>query len=269
MKLEEKSRILGGSMPRWFRAVVAAGFALLFVGYALLGRERPSSAAAVRTGDALVDDAERGLGIEANPAMRPKLSGRGQFRVNGMLVRFNTYGVADPAAKLREFESALRKVGYRTRRKTIGGEDTVVAIHPRTKVMLAVAATSLRNRLPAIRLTQRNLSELKRGFQAMLPGIPEFPGARARILISSVEGPHTETLSYGTDDSRDWVTDFYLREMSARGWEHLVPPADLTSKFATLFFAKEDEECSILILPEPRGRGNAVLVTRTLAAGRS
>ena len=88
--------------------------------------------------------------------------------------------------------------------------------------------------------------------------------------MTSVEGARSETLSLATDDSLEWVEDFYVREMVRHGWQRLVPPIELPStKFSTLFFAKEDEECSVVILPEPRGRGNAVLVTRTLAAGRS
>jgi len=58
--------------------------------------------------------------------------------------------------------------------------------------------------------------------------------------------------------------------MGQRGWEQLVAPIELPStKFATLFFAKDGDECSIVILSQPSGIGATVLVTRTVAVGRS
>ena len=175
MQRKVSSRFLGGSMPLWFRATVAGLFALLFAGYWLLDGEGASAAFGRTADDRLIDAAEPTLRMETSPALRPALPNHGSYRVNGMLVRFNTYPVGDPQAKLREIEMGFRKLGYQTRRKTIEGDETVLGIHPKTKVMLSASATHFRGGVPALRLSQRNLGELKRGFKAELPGIPDPP----------------------------------------------------------------------------------------------
>lgn len=269
MRAKLDSRFVGGWMPLWFRAIVAGLFASLLMAYALLRGETESAAFGGRSSDALFSAAEPMLRMEAS-APRTKLPSRGAYRVNGMLVRFNTFASNDPKGQMAAFESAFRKLGYRTRRRIIQGEETLLGLHPKTKVMVSVSVTEIRPGVSGLRLSQRNLGELRRDFKAELAGIPDVSDAHARMLVGPVDGVGPDTLSYTTDSSREWVEDFYAREMAERGWQRLVPPVELRSdKFATLFFSKSDEECSIIIVSRPSGPGNAVLLTRGPAAGRS
>ena len=241
-------------MPLWFRAVVAGLFAILLTGYLLVRGPVGDRAFARTTTGSPFDAVEPALRFERSRADKQRLPPAGAYRFNGMLVRYSTYPEKDPAKRIGELEKAFRKTGYKTARKQVNGDDTVVAVHPKTKVLLTAVALHLPGGYGAVRLAQRNLGELKADYVAEISGVPRLASAIGGTLITSIDGPPVETLTYVTNDSVDWIEQFYLREMSLRGWQPLVQPMNVrTNGFATLFFSKDGEELSVVVASTPAG----------------
>ena len=256
---EPRSWLRRGSMPLWFRATFAAMFALLLAGF-LVNR----SAGVAFGRRPAVDTSATPESLLGRTAIPPGklLPLRGGYRMNGMRVQFNTFPTPDPDGQMTEIESALKKTGYLVRRGKVQGEETVFGVHPDTKVFVSVTKTTVQNAIPALRLTQQNAGELKADFVAELPGIPEPSDATVKTLVSSLEGDGADTLSFTSASSVDWLGTFYARTMAERGWQQLVPPMGASgARLATLFFAKDGEECSILMMPQPRGPGTGVWIT--------
>jgi hypothetical protein len=254
------------SMPLWFRATFTVLFALLLAAYFLVRGETAGGAFAGRTSPEMLAGADPRMRLDAGLARRG-LPRRGGYRMNGMRVQFNTVPSSDPVGQMAETEAALHKTGYRVRRATVAGEETLFGFHPETSVFVSVAMTTLPPGIPALRLTQRDLGELSADFVAELPGIPAPADAQAKTLISPIDGVGPDTLTFFTQSTPEQLRDLYARSLTARGWQQLAPPIDPSGKLATLFFAKDDQECSIIVVADSGLLGNAVWITLGPPAG--
>jgi len=196
---------------------------------------------------------------------RLALPADGSYSINGMPVEYHTYAVKESADEIsRKFKLGFERAGYKFGVFEIQGAPTLVAIHPDTKVMLTVRLVRDRAGKPGMRLTQQDLSKLDPGFDARIPGMPLYPGASQRMLISSIEGAPSQSLSYRAPGSPAMVEQFYRDEMSAAGWRRFDSPTRLGGDSpVSLFFEREGLESSLLIVPQEASSGTFVMLTLT------
>jgi hypothetical protein len=173
----------------------------------------------------------------------------GAYVLNGMRVEYRTYRVPVSATEVVEsFEQAFRKEGYVTKRILVQGQPTLVALHPKTNVMLTVRPGRDASGM-TVRLAQQNLSELRSDFEAKISGIPAFPGGEGRTLVQAADGPPSQSLTFLARNNREFVADYYSRELASRGWTSMPSQVPQSSALKVLFFAKEGRECSIMLMP--------------------
>lgn len=248
--------------PVWFRVAVVLIFSALLVPYFLL-RGGDASEARIASVLARASDLIPVLRTQAMRSRSIAEPDRGSYRLNGMLVWFQTYPISRGAGNpLGGFERAFEAAGYKYRTFTVQGHPTLVAIHPETKMMLTARFGNLRNGWSTVRLSQQNLSQLDPSFRAEVPGVPAYPDATHKMLIESTEGRKSKSLSYESRSSADWIQRYYEQEMPGRGWARLVPPVDpRQAGLSVLFFEKGGEECSVVVSTDPEGGGSIVLAT--------
>jgi hypothetical protein len=254
-----------GRFPFWFRAAVVLLFAVLLVPYLLL-----------RNGG-IPEAFARSLVERVTPRIKPVLEAqaalsrvphseslRGAYYINGMLVQYQTYRAPATAAEVVErFEAAFRKTGFVTKRMLVQGQPTLVAIHPKTLMMLTVRPGDNHRGMLTVRLSQQNLSQLQTDFRADLPGVPAYPGAVGNTLISSAEGSPSRSLTFVAQSSGATVADYYRREMASRGWARLPGPEAGGPDLKILFFAKEGADCSIMLMPAGEGGRTLAMISMT------
>jgi len=174
---------------------------------------------------------------------------------------------AGPAETLRRFDEGFHKAGYATRYLTVMGKPTLAAIHPQTK-MLLTARPGYDHGKPVVRLSQQDLSEIDPKFRVDVPGLPVISGARNRVLVRSVTGPATTSLTYTVSDAPEGAAAFYSRELAALGWERLMPPLEPPfGGLKALFFEKGSDECYLVAGPGKRPGEAIVMVTLTEKGG--
>jgi len=238
------------TLPIWFRAAFGALFMLLFVAY-LFVREGGAPAAFARS---LVERAASRirpvLNTDAALASMPRAESlAGAYVLNGMRVEYRTYRVPVSAAEAVEsFEHAFRKEGYVTKRILVQGQPTLVALHPKTNVMLTVRP-GRDARGMTVRLAQQNLSQLRSDFEPKIPGVPAFPGGEGATLVQSADGPPSQSLTFLARSDGDFVANYYKQELASRGWTPMPSQVPSSSALKVLFFAKEGRECSIMLMP--------------------
>jgi hypothetical protein len=251
-------------MPTWFRVALLAMTTLLLAPFVLLKTGAVQDAVAYtvsklgkRVDPLLVADAAL-PGSLALPA-------DGSYSINGMPVEYHTYAVKESADDVsRKFKLGFERAGYKFGVFDVRGTPTLVAVHPDTKMMLTVRLVRDRAGKPGMRLTQQDLSKLDPNFDARIPGMPLYPGAKQRMLISSIKGTPSQSLSYRAPGSPAMVEQFYRDEMSAGGWRRLDAPTRLGGDSpVSLFFERDGLESSLLIVPQEASSGTFVMLTLT------
>jgi hypothetical protein len=253
-------------MPLWFRVAVCTMFAVLLVPFVLLhsGSGR----------NAMADALARSFGVEMVPmlatqAMLPgafQFPADGSYSINGMPVEYHTYPVLHETAQsiVGRFQHVFEKSGFQVKLVPTEGSPTLVGIHPDTKMMLTVRPVRDSEGTPGIRLTQQDLSKFDPKFDARIADLPVYPRATQRILISSIEGTHTRSLTYQAPGSAAMVEQFYRDEMHAEGWRRFDPPARLPpGNPVALFFERDGVESSLLIAPQEGSSSTFVMITLT------
>jgi len=254
--------------PGWFRLVLVGVFSMLVAVMMLLQRGGVREALASSLADRLVGQfapvMEQTMAL---PRARPEPPD-GVYTVNGMLVQYHTLPApAGPAETLRRFDEGFHKAGYATRYLTVMGKPTLAAIHPQTK-MLLTARPGYDHGKPIVRLSQQDLSEIDPKFRVDVPGLPVISGARNRVLVRSVTGPATTSLTYTVSDAPEGAAAFYSRELAALGWERLMPPLEPPfGGLKALFFEKGSDECYLVTGPGKRPGEAIVMVTLTEKGG--
>ena len=258
-------------MPFWFRAAAGFLFAVLLIPYVLLRGGSMGSALAKAAGIGLARPSAPVLAAERALSLRSNEPANGAYTLNGMLVRYRTYPVpAGPDEAVSRFEAAFRKAGYRTKEVSLGGQRTLVGVHPETKMMLTMRPGHDRRGRPTVRLSEQDLSRLDASFRAEIPSVPNYPGATRKMLVKWVEGGRSTALAYVITSSAESVARFYLQEMKIRGWERLVPPAQAPfSGTSVVFFQKGEQECSVVVMPDREAGDTVVLVTVGRAGERT
>jgi hypothetical protein len=250
--------------PVWFRAAMAALFTAVFLVYfvvkdGLAGSAiaRSFASPALRTISPLLQ--LQALLSHGRPDDAPK---GGAYTINGMRVAFDTIPAPlGDRETLARFAAGFQKAGFKYRVVETQGRYTLVGIHPKTKVMLTVRPERDRAGRSIARLSQQNLAELDPHFRAEIPGIPMVPGTAGGMLVTSLEGPPTQSLMYASTDSAEWIQEFYEHELDASGWQRLPPPMEPPASMMTiLFFAKGSQECSVLAMANPQAGGSLVLI---------
>ncbi len=211
-------------LPVWFRAVLVGFFLSVISGLALIKSGGVREALA----SSLLEHVVRGYVplFEQTMALPRRLPepADGAYYLNGMLVEYHTMPApVGPSETLRRFDGAFRQTGYVTRNLNVLGLTTLVAIHPKTKMLLTVRPGRDGAGRPTVRLSQQNLSKLDPKFHAEIPGFPAFPGAHRGVLVRSASGPRTTSLTFTVDDSAEGAADYFERELTARGWRALDP----------------------------------------------
>src|SRR5205823_3467590 len=112
------------------------------------------------------------------------------------------------------------------------------------------------------RFSQQNLSELREDFPAEIPGVPIYPGASGKTLISSDDSPKSESLMYAADGTAEDIRRYYLAEMRLSGWSPIAAPSAPPGLAAgVIFFSRAGQEASVLLAEIPQSAGSLVLVT--------
>ena len=254
----------GSRFPRWFRMVLVGVFLMLVSVMFLLQRGGVRDALASSLAERLVGQfapvMEQTMAL---PRPRPEPPD-GVYTINGMLVQYHTLPApVGPAETLRRFDEGFHKAGYVTRYLMVMGKPTLAAIHPQTK-MLLTARPGYDHGKPVVRLSQQDLSELDPKFRVDVPGLPVIPGARNRVLVRSVTGPATTSLTYTVSDTPEGTAAFYDRELGVLGWERLMPPVEPPiGGLKALFFQKGGDECYLVTGPGQRPGEAIVMVTLT------
>ncbi|MGH7821625.1 MAG: hypothetical protein ACREQ9_17815 [Candidatus Binatia bacterium] len=251
-------------LPRWFRFATAASFGVLVLS-ALLLHDGTVRATAQGLFERLAAPAGPILGAQAMLGESRGLPGKGTYRLNGMRVRFDTFGAPNGAGRvLIQIEEMLERAGYVHRIVPVRGIPMTVGIHPKTRVMItAMPGRDLKGN-PVVRLTQQNLGDLTESFRPEIPGIAVYPGAKNQTLIESLEGPSSTSLSYAAGGIPADVGAYYVAEMRRLGWNRIAAPAGADgSGLEVLFFQREGAECSVLISRIPGGAESYVLASVT------
>lgn len=250
-------------MPRWFRFAVFALAAALLVPFVLLksssGREALAYATRSVAGAMPILDAHAALSGQV------ALPGDGSYRINGMPVEYHTYAVREDASSItRKFQAGFEKAGYKHGVVAVQGSPMLVALHPETQMMLTVRLVRDRQGTPGMRLTQQDLSKLDPAYDARIPGMPLYPGSTERMLVSSIEGTPSQSLTFQAPGSAPMVEQFYRTEMQAEGWQRFEPPVRLPDGSpVSLFFERDGLESSLLIVPQEGTTASFVMLTLT------
>lgn len=257
-------------MPRWFRVAFGGFFLVLFLGYFLVKDGVTDRVFARSLVDRAVGAIEPLRRLRGMTAFTAEPDG-GAYTVNGMRVAFRT--VPMPLSfrdALSGLDRDFRRAGYKTKIVDVAGRPALVGVHPKTKVLLTAQPRRDGRGRPVLRLTQQNLADVTKGFVAEIPGVPMLPGARAPLLVSAIEGPRSTTLTYSAEASPESAREFYVRGLEDRGWRRLVPPVEAPPQtLSTLFFRKDDEECTVLVAPGADPGASIVFVTVGAPAGEA
>src|SRR5207249_1984189 len=144
------------------------------------------------------------LNADAMLGRRTAEPAKGSYVLNGMHVKYFTMGSPRGGGKtIIQLENLMARAGYVHRIISIQGVPTLVGIHPETKVMLTARPGRDLKGSPAVRFSQQNLSELREDFPAEIPGVPIYPGASGKTLISSDDSPKSESLMYAADGTAE------------------------------------------------------------------
>lgn len=249
-------------LPRWFRVLIAGSFASFLLAAFLL-RDGMTGAAAYALFQQLAAPAAPLLESQGMLGATRAMPAKGDYRLNGMRVRFDTVGTPQGSGRvLVEIEEMMARAGYLHRIVPIHGLPMTVGIHPETKVMLiAMPGRDLEGN-PVVRLTQQNLGELRGNFKAEIPGIPVYPGARGQTLIESLDDPPSTSLSYAAGGLPADIRAHYLREMPLRGWTRIDDPLGPTGlPVEVVFFERDGVECSVLVSALPETAHSLVMVS--------
>jgi hypothetical protein len=253
--------------PLWYRVAVGLVFTALLVPYFLL-----RGGAGQAFARSLVDRvAPRIMPVLRAQAALPRMQrgepAHGAYSLNGMIVQYQTYRMPAGAEEVvSRFEDAFRKSGYATKRIVVEGQPTLVGIHPKTMMMLAVRPGRDRSGVPIVRLSQQDLSQLKGDFRAEIKDVPAYPGAQG-MLVSSVEGRPAQSLMFLAASSPANVADYYKQEMKSFGWNRIDASTEPRGPdFSVLSFDKRGAECSILLVADAETGGTLAMVTLTGAA---
>jgi hypothetical protein len=250
---------MGNPLPLWFRAVAVVLFSGLFIAYF-----------AVRNGVGL--EASTGPWPQAlAPVVNAQAVGsrsvsaapNGEYRLNGMRVRYRTY-VTDGTAQetLSRFERSFARAGYHHRLFTVGDERVLVAVHPKTEWMLTVRFDRDAEGRPAVRLSEQDLSQLRPPRAASLGGVPIPPEGRDRVLITPVSASFPVILTYRLAGSRAWVESLQSRRMTEAGWQSLESPVEVArGGMSTLFFRRRGAEATIVVMPGIGANEALVMIT--------
>lgn len=249
-------------VPLWVHFITVATMGSLFLGFLIL-RSGGIEARAQSFLDTIGRGASPVLNAEAMLGHRRTERAQGSYVLNGMHVKYFTLGAPEGGGKtIIELEKMMARAGYVHRIVRIQGVPTLVGIHPRTKVMLTAKPGRDLQGAPAIRFSQQNLSELRRDFDAEIPGLPTYPGASGKMLISSSDGGKSESLMYTAGGTKEDIRSYYLREMRSSGWSPMAapaPPPGLPS--SVTFFSRGGKEASVLVVDVPSTAVSLVLVT--------
>lgn len=258
-------------LPWWFKGVLAGVFLLLIGGFALVRQGGVREALASVLLDQVVKQYVPAMSQSlAMPRLEPEPPD-GAYYLNGTLVQYHTMPAPVGANEaLRRFDAAFHGSGYATRMLTVLGQPTLVAIHPKTKMLLTVRTGRAGNGMPTVRLAQQDLGQIDSSFRAELPGIPTMPGAKNLVLVRSAEGPQTSSLTLTIPDTQKAATEYYERELAAAGWHRLIPPAAQPfTGIETLFFEKGNDECYLVASPGASANEAIVMVMVTEKGARS
>jgi hypothetical protein len=248
--------------PRWFRFLLAGSFGGLLL-FALVLRDGTIGATARGVFEHLVAPAAPLLNAHAMIGQSQGLPGKGAYRLNGMRVRFDTFGARQGAGRLLiEIERMMDTAGYVHRIIPVQGLPMAVGVHPDTNVMLtAMPGRDVRGN-PVVRLTQQNLKDLQNDFVPELPDVPQYPGAREQTLIESLEGEPSTSLSYSAGGTPADIRTFYAEQMRQLGWRAIEAPLGPDGdRLEMIFFEKGANECSIVIARIPESADSYVLAT--------
>jgi hypothetical protein len=259
MKAKKDGRRL---LPLWFHLVFAGTFGALVLGFLVL-RSGGFEARAQSFFDAIAQTAAPILNADAMLGRRTAEPAQGSYVLNGMNVKYQTFGASRGGGRtIIEIENLMARAGYVHRILLVQGVPTLVGVHPDTKVMImARPGRDLRGN-PAIRLSQLNLSELREDFDAEIPGVPTYPGATGKMLITSKDSADSASLMYAANGSVDDIRTYYLAEMKREGWSGIgAPKMPGPLEGGVIFFERGGREASVLVSEIPRTAGALVLVT--------
>ena len=249
-------------LPLWLHFVTAGVMGALFLVFLIL-RGSGIEARAQSFFETIAQSASPVLNADAMLGRRTAESAKGSYVVNGMHVKYFTMGAPQGGGRtIIELENLMARAGYIHRIILVQGVPTLVGIHPETKMLLTARPGRDLRGSPAVRFSQQNLSELREDFQAEIPGVPIYPGASGKMLISSEEGPRSESLMYSAGGLAEDIRRYYLTEMGLAGWSPIAaPPAPPGLSASVMFFAKAGREASVVLAEIPQSAGSMVLVT--------
>ncbi len=252
-------------MPLWFRAAVILLFAGVFAAYFLVRDTLFGNAMARSLIDRVVSEQRPALELQAIlPKQRREPEG-GAYRINGVRVAFRNLPAPMGARNaLTGFQSMFKRAGYIYRLVQVRGELTLVAVHPKSGMMIMVRPGRDAAGRPAMRISEHNLADANSHDTPEIPGVPMLPDAHHRMLVQSLEGPPSESMMYAASVTPAGASEFYARELRSGGWVSVAPPVTAPdSTLTAMFFQKGDRECSVLAMPSPETQETLVLVTMT------
>lgn len=252
-------------LPRWFRAVLVVVFLALATGVALVSNDGVRQAMANPLLERMVREYLPAMERTASLPRRHPEPPDGAYYLNGMLVEYHTVPAPiGPAETLRRLDAAFHQTGYATRLVPVMGRVTLVAIHPKTKMLLTARPGRDGTGAPTVRLSQQDLSKVDPSFRAEIPELPAFPGARNPVLLTAADGPRSTSLTFVVNDSVDFAADYYSKELGSRGWQQLVPPGSSPlPAMKALFFEKDGDESYFVAGPGPQVGETFVMITLT------
>ena len=249
-------------LPSWVHFVTAGVIGTLFLGF-LIVRSGGVEARAQSFFETIAQSASPVLNADTMLGRRTTLPAQGSYTLNGMHVKYFTMGAPEGGGKtIIELENLMARAGYIHRIISIQGVPTLVGIHPETKMLLTAKPGRDLRGSPAVRFSQQDLSELREDFPAEIPGVPIYPGASGRMLISSEDGAKSESLMYAAGGTAEDIRRYYLTEMGLSGWSPIAaPPAPAGIPTSVMFFSKAGQEASVVLAEIPQSAASMVLVT--------
>jgi hypothetical protein len=249
-------------LPLWLHFVTAGVVGALFLVFLIL-RSGGVEARAQSFFEAIAQSASPVLNADAMLGRRTSQPAKGSYTLNGMHVKYFTMGAPEGGGKtIIELENLMARAGYIHRIISIQGVPTLVGIHPETKMLLTAKPGRDLRGSPAVRFSQQDLSELREDFPAEIPGVPIYPGASGRMLISSEDGAKSESLMYAAGGTAEDIRRYYLTEMGLSGWSPIAaPPAPAGIPTSVMFFSKAGQEASVVLAEIPQSAASMVLVT--------
>lgn len=249
-------------LPSWVHVVTAGVIGTLFLGF-LIVRSGGIEARAQSFFETIAQSASPVLNADAMLGRRTAEPAQGSYVLNGMHVKYFTMGAPQGGGKtIIQLENLMARAGYVHRIIPIQGVPTLVGIHPDTKMMLTARPGRDLRGSPAVRFSQQDLSELREDFQAEIPGVPIYPGASGKTLISSDEDSKSDSLMYTAGGTAEDIRRYYLAEMKLEGWSPIpAPAAPAGLPVGVIFFEKGGQEASVLLAEIPESAASLVLVT--------